>query len=63
MRVIVLGAAGRLGREVVRVVAEREHTVCAAVRKPSDSRVRPLSGGPYRRCKEQSGGQRSDERG
>ena len=33
MRVVVLGAAGQLGREVVRVLAEREHTVCAAVRR------------------------------
>jgi uncharacterized protein YbjT (DUF2867 family) len=34
MRVVVLGAAGQLGREVVRVLAEREHTVCAGVRRP-----------------------------
>src|SRR5262250_1104079 len=33
MRVVVLGAAGQLGREVVRALAEREHTVCAAVRR------------------------------
>lgn len=34
MHVVVLGAAGQLGREVVRTLAEREHTVSAAVRRP-----------------------------
>lgn len=34
MRVVVLGAAGQLGREVVRTLVEREHMVCAAVRRP-----------------------------
>lgn len=34
MRVVVLGAAGRLGREVVRILADREHTVCAVVCRP-----------------------------
>src|SRR5215469_6889238 len=34
MRVVVLGAAGQLGREVVRRLAERRHEVCAAVRRP-----------------------------
>ena len=34
MRVAVLGAAGQLGREVVSVLAQRGHTVCAAARRP-----------------------------
>ena len=34
MRVIVLGAAGQLGRELIRALAERERTICAAVRRP-----------------------------
>ena len=34
MRVVVLGAAGQLGREVVRILAARGHAVCAAVRRP-----------------------------
>ena len=34
MRVVVLGAAGQLGREVVRVLSERGHLVCGAVRRP-----------------------------
>lgn len=33
MRVVVLGAAGQLGREVVRELAARGHTVWAAVRR------------------------------
>jgi uncharacterized protein YbjT (DUF2867 family) len=33
MRVVVLGAAGQLGREVVGALAARGHTVCAAVRR------------------------------
>ena len=34
MRVVILGAAGQLGREVVRALVARRHTVCAAVRRP-----------------------------
>lgn len=34
MRVVVLGAAGQLGREVVRTLSARSHAVCAAVRRP-----------------------------
>jgi len=34
MNVIVLGAAGQLGREMVRAVASRGHTVTAFVRRP-----------------------------
>ena len=34
MRVAVLGGAGQLGREVLRALAAREHTVCAVVRRP-----------------------------
>src|SRR5215469_3573198 len=34
MRVVVLGAAGQLGREVVRILSARGHIVCAAVRRP-----------------------------
>jgi uncharacterized protein YbjT (DUF2867 family) len=34
MRVVVLGAAGQLGREVVRALVARRHAVCAAVRRP-----------------------------
>jgi uncharacterized protein YbjT (DUF2867 family) len=34
MRVIVLGAAGQLGREVVCALVQRGHTVRAAVRRP-----------------------------
>ena len=33
MRVVVLGAAGQLGREVVRALVARGHTVRAAVRR------------------------------
>jgi len=36
MRVVVLGAAGQLGREVVRALVARGHTVGAAVRRPPD---------------------------
>jgi uncharacterized protein YbjT (DUF2867 family) len=41
MRVVVLGAAGQLGREVVRVLVARGHTVRAAVRRAPDP---PLPG-------------------
>lgn len=34
MQVVVLGAAGQLGREVVRALVARGHAVCAAVRRP-----------------------------
>src|SRR5215469_16137941 len=34
MRVVILGAAGQLGREAVRILSERGHSVCAAVRRP-----------------------------
>src|SRR5215469_7444221 len=34
MRVVVLGAAGQLGRETVRTLSARGHAVCAAVRRP-----------------------------
>lgn len=34
MRVVVLGAAGQLGRETVRILSARGHGVCAAVRRP-----------------------------
>ena len=34
MRIVVLGAAGQLGREAVRSLSARGHTVCAAVRRP-----------------------------
>src|SRR5262249_47585381 len=34
MRVVLLGAAGQLGREVLRVLVARGHAVCAAVRPP-----------------------------
>jgi uncharacterized protein len=34
MRVVVFGAAGQLGREVVGVLLERGHAVSAAVRRP-----------------------------
>jgi uncharacterized protein YbjT (DUF2867 family) len=37
VQVIVLGAAGQLGREVVQALAARGHSVCAAVRRPPDS--------------------------
>lgn len=33
MRVVILGAAGQLGREVVRALAPRGHVVCTAVRR------------------------------
>jgi len=36
MRVVVLGAAGQLGREVVRALLMRGRTVAAAVRRPPD---------------------------
>src|SRR5215470_11275022 len=36
MRIVVLGAAGQLGREVVRVLLARKQAVCAAVRRPAD---------------------------
>jgi len=39
MRVIVLGAAGQLGREVVRALAARGHAVGAAVRRPPDPKL------------------------
>jgi len=34
MRVAVLGAAGQLGREVVRALSGRGDSVCAVVRRP-----------------------------
>jgi len=34
MRVVVLGAAGQLGREVVRALVPRGHAIVAAVRRP-----------------------------
>jgi len=34
MRVVVLGAAGQLGRQVVNTLSGRGHWVCAAVRRP-----------------------------
>ena len=34
MRVVVLGAAGQLGREAVRTLSTRGHVLCAAVRRP-----------------------------
>ena len=34
MRVVVLGAAGQLGRQAVHTLSSRGHTVCAAVRRP-----------------------------
>ena len=37
MLVVVLGAAGKLGREVVRALAERGYPVRAVVRRPPDS--------------------------
>ena len=37
MRVVVLGAAGQLGREVVRALVPRGHTVVAAVRRSPHS--------------------------
>lgn len=33
MQIVILGAAGQLGREVVRELAAREHAVWAAVRR------------------------------
>jgi len=36
MRIVILGAGGQLGREVVRALVARRHTVCAAVRRPPD---------------------------
>src|SRR5215469_14770196 len=36
MRVVVLGAAGQLGRDVVRTLIARGHTVRAVVRRPPD---------------------------
>jgi len=36
MRVIILGAAGQLGREVVSALLARRHNVCAAVRRAPD---------------------------
>jgi len=36
MRVAVLGAAGQLGREVVRALSGRGDSVCAVVRRPPD---------------------------
>jgi uncharacterized protein YbjT (DUF2867 family) len=33
MRIVVLGAAGQLGKEVVRILSARGHVVCAAVRR------------------------------
>ena len=41
MRVVVLGAAGQLGREVVSALVARGNTMCAAVRRPPDP---PLPG-------------------
>ena len=34
MRIAVLGAAGQLGRQVVRALVARDHAVCAVVRRP-----------------------------
>ena len=34
MQIVVLGAAGQLGREVVRALAAHGHAVCAVVRRP-----------------------------
>lgn len=34
MRVVVLGAAGQLGREAVHILSVRGHAVCATVRRP-----------------------------
>ena len=34
MRIVVLGAAGQLGREVVRMLSGRGHAVCATVHRP-----------------------------
>jgi uncharacterized protein YbjT (DUF2867 family) len=34
MGIVVLGAAGQLGREVVRILSARGHVICAAVRRP-----------------------------
>ena len=34
MRVVVLGAAGQLGRETIRMLSARGHAVCASVRRP-----------------------------
>jgi len=34
MRIVVLGAGGQLGREAVRILSERGHSVCAVVRRP-----------------------------
>ena len=34
MRVVVLGAAGQLGREAVRTLSTRGHVLCATVRRP-----------------------------
>jgi len=39
MRVVVLGAAGPLGREVVRALVENGHTVRAAVRRAPDPQL------------------------
>ena len=36
MRVVVLGGAGQLGREVVHALAKEDHNVCAAVRRQPD---------------------------
>jgi len=40
MRVVVLGAGGQLGRDVVRALVARAHTVRAAVRRPPDPALR-----------------------
>jgi len=34
MRIVVLGAAGQLGRLAVRTLSARGHSICAAVRRP-----------------------------
>lgn len=36
MRIVVLGAGGQLGREVVAALVKRGHQVCAEVRRPPD---------------------------
>ena len=36
MRIVILGAGSQLGREVVRALVARGHTVCAAVRRSPD---------------------------
>ena len=43
MQIVVLGAAGQLGREVVRILSARGHAVCAGVhRAPTPAFERPV---------------------